>query len=125
MLWNFRIQIRNRIQTIFISIYKKKNCTISCLFNVRSSIVSQKVVISFWIFLRFFTFVFHFMLNPDSDPERRIRMHSISGSNKAKSCGSYGSGSTTLVGSVEKEGTRLILTITPSVTCDGSSSTPA
>ncbi len=38
-----------------------KICTQSCHFNDRSSVVSQKVGLSF----NFLTFIFHFILNPD------------------------------------------------------------
>ncbi len=47
--FRFRIQIRNRIQTIFSTFISKK----SCLFNDRSSIVSQKVVILLFLPLYF------------------------------------------------------------------------
>jgi hypothetical protein len=47
----------------------KKICTKSCIFYVRSSIGSQKVVISFLISFCYFCTVFHFMLDPGPEQE--------------------------------------------------------
>jgi hypothetical protein len=78
--------------------FNSKQCVQILPLNVRSSIVSQKV----GLFLIFFTFVVHFKLDPGPNPVPQTGnvigtgMLSDSGSAKAKSCGSCGSGSTTL-----------------------------
>jgi hypothetical protein len=44
-------------------------CTKSCLFNVRSSIISQKVGLSFLYFVTFLHFILDPDRNPDTEPE--------------------------------------------------------
>jgi hypothetical protein len=57
---NFRF--RFRFQTIFSTVFQQnKLCKKSCLFNVRRSIISQKIGLSLFEFL----FFFHFMLDLD------------------------------------------------------------
>jgi hypothetical protein len=74
----------------FFSTVLQKIYTKPCLFNDRSSIVTQKSVSN----LDFWTFILNFMLDRVQNRFRnRNRMHYGSGSDKAKSCGSYGSGS--------------------------------
>ncbi len=69
MLWNrtwrssgFRFPAPDPDNNVFSTVFQQKNCTKSCLFNVRSSTVSRKVGLSFLIF------AFHFMLDPDPKP---------------------------------------------------------
>jgi len=77
------------------SIFFKKICSKSYLIYVRSSIVSQKVVIAFLDFLTFLTFIFYFMLDPDptSDPEPdpESKCIPVPVPLREKSCGYYSS----------------------------------
>jgi hypothetical protein len=67
--------------------HNQKNCSKSCLFSVKSSIISKKVGLSFLIF--------YFYVGSGSKSGSGIGtvLHSGSGAIKAKSYGSCGSGS--------------------------------
>ncbi len=54
ILFRFRLLLQFQIHTIFCTVFQlQKMCTKSCLFNVRSSIVSQKVGLSFFVLFLF------------------------------------------------------------------------
>jgi hypothetical protein len=72
-----------------------KNVYKILLFNVKSNIISQKVGLSFLIF--FISFYVGSGSKSGSGTGSGTGMHSGSGSAKAKSYGSWGSGSTTLL----------------------------
>ena len=67
--FRFPIQIWIQVQTILSTIFQKNCCPQSCLFNVRSSIVSQKVIISFIDCFTFLFLSFHFISALDLNPE--------------------------------------------------------
>ncbi len=69
----FRLRIWFRIQTVFRTLFQirtkiRTNCTKSCLFNVRSSLFPRKLISIFFWFFYVFTFLVHFMLDPDPNP---------------------------------------------------------
>jgi hypothetical protein len=88
-LFRIQVRIRIRIQTLKAHFFNKKFfLTKSFLVNVRCSIVTQKVVTSFF---GFFTF-FYFMADPDTKPDPEGIFFRF---RRGKSSGTCGSGSST------------------------------